>query len=133
MKLDRMIGKYILCAALGLVLWGLGTAEIVDEFWGGMGAALLAVGILRMVRWVRCHRDEDYREAVEIAATDERNVFIRNKAWAWAGYLFILVTAVLTIVLKGMGQELLSMAAAFAVWGMMLLYWGAYLVLKRKY
>jgi len=40
---------------------------------------------------------------------------------------------VLVIVFKLIGQELLSTAAAMAVCLMLVLYWGAYMVLKRKY
>lgn len=64
---------------------------------------------------------------------DERNHFIRNKAWAWAGYLFVLIAAVCSIAFKLLGQELLSMAAGFAVSILVLLYWVCYLVLKKKY
>ena len=64
---------------------------------------------------------------------DERNHFIRNKAWAWAGYLFVLIAAISTIVLKLLGQDLLSIAAGFAVCILVLLFWGCYLVLKKKY
>ena len=133
MKLEREILRYVIYIAIGMILFGLGAAEIVDEFWSGMGGGLLAVGILRMVRWLRFRKDEEYREKVETAIKDERNAFLRNKAWAWAGYLFVLVSGVLVIVLKVMGRELLSAAAAWAMCLMLIFYWGSYLVLKRKY
>ena len=66
-------------------------------------------------------------------ANDERNRFLRNKAWAWAGYLFVLVSAVLSIGLKLLGQDLLSVAAGLAVCCITLFYWVSYLVLRRKY
>ena len=70
---------------------------------------------------------------MEIQSTDERLHFIRSKAWAWAGYLFVLLSAILTIVLKLLGQDLLSVAAGFAVCVLVLLYWVCYLALKKKY
>lgn len=130
-------GKHILqCLiyfALGGILLGLGCAGVVDDFWTGMGAALLAVGAVRLVRAYRLRKDEAYREQYETEMADERNRFLRNKAWAWAGYLFILIAAAASIALRVLGYELLSYAASGAVCLVMLLYWGAYLALRKKY
>ena len=133
MKYNAKTMTYIIYILLGSALLGLGIAEVVDEFWSGMGSTLMLIGILRLVRMYRFRNNESYRERVEIEATDERNHFIRSKAWAWAGYLFILISAVSVIVLKVAGQELLSMAASFGVCLMLLLYWGSYMVLRKKY
>lgn len=118
---------------LGVILFILSSAGVVDEFWNGMGCGLIAVSILQMVRLFRFHKDDTYREKVEIEMTDERNRFIRGKAWSWAGYLFILVSGISVIVLKIAGQDLLSMAASCAVCLMLILYWAAYLILRKKY
>ena len=117
----------------GLALIGLGAAEIVDEFWSGMGSALLVVGALRLLRYYRLKKNDAYREKMETAVTDERNQFIRMKAWSWAGYLFIMVTAVATIIFRILGQELLSQVASYSVCLMLVLYWISFFVLKKKY
>lgn len=132
MKLGRRIVMYILWIALGTALVVLGVLNKVDSFWSGMGSALIAVSILRLVQMLRL-RSDSYREAVEIEANDERNRFLRNKAWAWAGYLFIMIAAAATIVLRVVGQDLLSMAASGAVCLMVVLYWVSYLILRKKY
>lgn len=133
MKNNRKILSYGIYILLGVILWILGMAEMVDEFWSGMGSALVLVGILRLVRIYRFKNDEAYREKMEIETTDERNKFIRNKAWAWAGYLFILIAACSVIILKVMGQEVLSMAASGALCLMMVLYYVSYFILRKKY
>ena len=133
MKNNRKILSYGIYLLLGVILWILGMAEMVDEFWSGMGSALVLVGILRLVRIYRFKNDEAYREKMEIETTDERNRFIRNKAWAWAGYLFILVAACAVIILKVMGQEVLSMAASGALCLMLILYYVSYFILRKKY
>ena len=133
MKSNRRILTYVIYLILGVILWCLAFAETVDSFWAGMGSALFLMGVLRLVQMYRFNKDENYREKFEIEITDERNRFLRNKAWAWAGYLFILISAFAVILLKVMGQELLSTAAGFAVCLMLVLYWGAFMVLKRKY
>ena len=85
MKANR---KFIICVfyiLIGAVLIGLDIANIVDEFWSGMGAGLIVVSVLQMLRIYRFNKNEEYREKVETEIKDERNRFIRNKAWAWAG------------------------------------------------
>ena len=133
MKHDRRIIASICYVVLGAVLLALGIMEVVDEFWSGMGGALIAVGVVRVVQFFRYRNNEEYREKAEIAAKDERNHFIRNKAWAWSGYLFVLISAVATIALKIAGQDTLSFAASMALCLLLVLYWISFLVLSKKY
>ena len=121
----KLLLKHIILIVLGVALIGLGCFEVVDSFWSGMGASLLAVGALRLIQAYRYRKSESYREKMDLEVNDERNRFLRNKAWAWAGYLFILISACAVIVLKVMGQELLCMAASFSVCLMLVLYWGS--------
>ena len=123
----------IIYVVIGIVLFGLSFAEVVDEFWSGMGSALFVIGAIRLVRSYRLEKNEKYREKIKIEESDERNHFIRNKTWAWTGYLFVLIAAVLCLVFRIIGQNLLSLAASGAVCLMLVLYWISYLVLKRKY
>ena len=46
----------------GLALTGLGLAEMVDEFWSGMGSALLVIGVIRLLRFYRLKKNDSYRE-----------------------------------------------------------------------
>ena len=128
----RMI-YYTVMLLAGLALTSLAFFGKVDEFWNGKGSALAILGAVRLMRGYRLNKNEAYREKVEIAVSDERNQFIRSKAWAWAGYLFIILTGISVIVFKLMGQDLLSQAASWGVCLMLVLYWGAYKVLQRKY
>ena len=105
----------------------------MDEFWSGMGSALLVIGIIRLLRFYRLKKNDAYREKMETAVTDERNQFIRAKAWSWAGYLFIMVSAVATIIFRILGQDLLCQVASGAVCLMLVLYWVSYFILRKKY
>ena len=118
---------------LGLVLTVLSCLETLDEFWSGMGSALMVIGIVRLLRGYRLSRSEAYREKREVAETDERLHFIRNKAWAWAGYLFIIISAICTIVFKILGQDLLRMACGGGVCLMLVLFWVSFFILNKKY
>ena len=123
----------IIYVFIGIILFGLSLVQILDQFWSGMGSALFTIGVIRLIRTHRFMKDEKFREKIEIEESDERNHFIRNKAWAWAGYLFVMIMAVASIVLKIAGQDILSIAASGAVCLVLVLFWGSYLILKRKY
>ena len=133
MKQNKRLYVNILWLIIGSILIGLSFAGVVDEYWNGMGMGLAVVGAINLIRYYRLNKNDVYREKIELEASDERNHFIRNKAFAWAGYYFVLIAAVGTIVFKIIGQEVLSQAAAYAVCLMLILYWISYMILKRKY
>ena len=133
MKQNKRLYVNIIWLMIGSILIGLSYAGVVDEYWNGMGMGLAVVGAINLLRIYRLNKNDVYREKMELEASDERNHFIRNKAFAWAGYYFVLIAAVCTIVFKIIGQELLSQAAAYAVCLMLILYWISYMILKRKY
>ena len=133
MKYDRRMYLSLFWILVGAALFVCGAMEWIDSYWSGMGGGFLAVGILQTVRHIRYRKNEDYREKVDVASNDERNRFLTGKAWAWAGYLFVMVSGVATIALKVMGQDQWSLAASYALCLLLVLYWGSYLVLKRKY
>lgn len=118
---------------IGAALMAAGYAGWIDDYWQGMGTALLIVGVLQMLRWIRYHKDQGYREKMDVEAKDERNRFISSKAWAWAGYLYVLIGAAASVGFKLAGNDLMTKAAAMSVCLMMVFYWLCYAVLRRKY
>lgn len=133
MKYSRKILVSLFWVVLGVVLVGCCMAGVLEEFWNGMGIAFLVVGSMQVIRQIKYRANRDYRETVDIELNDERNRYISSKAWAWAGYLFVLVAAVGSIVFKVVGKEELMMLSAGSVSILMLFYWVSYMCLKRKY
>lgn len=133
MKYGKKIYLSVFWMLLGAVLIGCEIAGLVDEVWSGVGGGLLVVGALQVYRQMKYRKNEEYREKVDIALEDERNKFLRNKAWAWAGYLFVVVSAVGSLILRFAGQEELANMAAAAMGLLVFLYWASYMVLSRKY
>ncbi len=131
--MSKRIYMSVFWIVLGGILVALELTGRIEEYWGSMGFAMMVVGLIQIVRFVRYQSDADYREAVDVQNKDERNRFLANKAWAWAGYWFMLIAAVGTIVFKLLGKEELMMLSSGAVCLMLLLYWACYMVLKRKY
>ena len=118
---------------IGIMLMAGSILGFLDEFWSGMGAALSIVGILFMVKVIRYQTNRDYREKCEIEECDERNRYLSMKAWAWSGYLFVIVSGVGTLVLKILSKEELMMMTSGSICMIMIFYWISYIILKRKY
>lgn len=119
--------------AIGLVLTVCGYVGIVDEYWSGMGTALVFVGSLMLVRQLRYKTNEEYKEKVDIEVQDERNKYLRMMAWSWAGYFFVIIAAFASIMFKVFGNDQYSIAAGGAVCLLIAIYWVSFLILKRKH
>ena len=133
MKYDRRMYLSLFWILVGAALFVCGAMEWIDSYWSGMGGGFLAVGILQLIRHIRYRKNEDYREKVDVSVSDERNRFLTGKAWAWAGYWYVLLAALGSIAFKLMGREDLTMFCSGSVCFMMVLYWLNYLWLSRKY
>lgn len=133
MRSNKRLIASIVEIALGAVLLICNLAGLLDEFWSGMGVALIVVGVLFLMRQIRYKTNETYRDSVDVEVNDERNKYLRMKAWSWAGYLFVLIAAVGAIVLKIAGRDELVFMAGGSVCLIVVLYWLAYVVLSRKY
>lgn len=134
MKYGKKIYLSMFWVVLGAILVGVSFAGIIDYYWNGFGCGILAVGAIQIIRQLRYHKDEEYREKVDVELNDERNKYISMKAWSWAGYLFVMIMAVGTIVSRILGWDaIITQAASLSVCLIMVLYWISYMVLKKKY
>lgn len=123
----------IIYLIIGSLLIGLACFEKLDSFWSGMGFSLFVIGAIRLIKYYRLSRNEAYKEKMEIELNDERNHFIRNKAWAWTGYLFVLISAAFAIVFRIFHQNEWSIASGLCTGILLTIYCIAYCVLKKKY
>jgi uncharacterized membrane protein len=132
MKTKRMIAS-IVEIILGFALWICSAIGMIDSYWGGMGGGLMGVGIVFLIRSIRYKRDPEYKEEYDVEMNDERNKFIRLKAWSWAGYMYMMIAAVGSIVFKLMGREDLMFFCSGSVCLVLVLYLISYVIVKNKY
>ena len=119
---------------IGITLLVLEFTDVLnDSIYSGMGGGLLVVGIMQIAKNVKYHSNQEYREKVDIEYKDERNKYIRMKAWSWAGYLFILGSAMVSTVLFIAKMKLYAQIVSYCMCAVLALYWISYMVLQRKY
>jgi len=133
MKHIKPLYMSIFWVLLGAVLVVCHLAKLIEDYWFSMGIAFIVVGALQIIRHIRYKTNSDYRETRDIETSDERNKFIANEAWAWAGYWFVMLSAIGSIVFKLLGREDLTKFCAFSACLVMVLYWLSWLRLKKKY
>lgn len=133
MRSNKRLVASMIEIAVGAALLICALAGLLDEFWSGMGVALIVVGGLFLFRQIKYKTNESYKESVDVEVNDERNKYLSMKAWSWAGYLFVLIAAVGAIVLKILGREELVYMASGSVCLIVVLYWLSYVVLRKKY
>ena len=93
MKFEKRFYLNIFYVIAGAALLVCGIFEIVDSFWSGMGGALIGIGAIRIFQFVKISKNPEYREKIETEVNDERNKFISGRAWAWSGYVFVMLNA----------------------------------------
>ena len=132
MKNRRWIAS-VVEIALGLVLTVCGALGVVDTYWSGMGGGLLGVGIIQLVRYLRYYSNETYKSKVDVEVNDERNKFIALRAWAWAGFWYVIAGAVGSIAFQVLGKPELATMAGGSVCLLMAFCWISRIYLRRKY
>ena len=129
---SRMIW-YIILIVVGAALTITPAFGWLDDFWVGMGGGLIGVGVVRLIQIARYKTNENYAERVNVANKDERNLYIANKARSWAFYYSMLVECIGIIVLRVMEYPELSSLLGFVVCGQLVIYWGSWFYLKKRY
>lgn len=123
----------VLWTVLGAGLLLFGSMGQIDPYWSWMGISLIGVGIVRISQYIRYRKDTAYREKRDVEEKDERNRFLAGRAWALAGYLYVLLSGIGVIGFKLAGRDELSTWAACSGCAVMVLYWLSYLMMKKKY
>lgn len=132
MRKVRLIAS-VLEVIIGITLLICSFLNLVDDFWSGFGVSFIIICALFLFRNVRYYTNKGYQQEIDIQTDDERNKYLSLKAWSWAGYLFVIIAAVGTLVFKFVGKEDLMMLCSGTVCLIVSLYWISYMILRKKY
>ena len=131
---NRRLLLSVFWTVLGAVLLTLSIMEKIDSgIFSGMGGALMAIGILQIIRNVKYSKNSDYKEKIDILEKDERCKYLRLKAWGWAGYLVVLLEAIGSVIAMILGEQLIMQVLLVSVALIVGIYAISYMILNRKY
>ena len=118
-----------ICAAAGYTVSDYGTGTL-----SGIGGALVALSIIRLVQYGRMSKDHERAENWDNAAHEERTEFIVNKARAWTFYVSVFVElAIAMLAIFALDQKLLGQAFMLLACFQCFLSFILYRVLNNKY
>lgn len=133
MNIKKRIISHMILLVIGVAAFAASVLGYLDEFGLGFGVVLVVIEVFRLIQDIRVMKDASYAKKAEIQNSDERTIYISNKAKAWTVYLSVLILAILCIFFHFIGQDILMQFCGFTVSGMMLIYWIVYLILSKKY
>lgn len=132
MNIKRNIILNIIYIIVGTVLVVLGAMEILNNLYSGFGGGIAGVGIVQLIRNIQYATNKELKEKVDTEINDERNKYIRMKAWSWTGYIVVLALAITSIVMMIIGKELYCEMASFMMCMVLIVYYIAYFIIRRK-
>lgn len=124
--------------AVGAVTWGVSlcygirvpeeSTAFALEFYTVMGPALIAAGLVSLIRNRRYLGDEKLKRERELVESDERNRLLGLRCWSYTGYTMFLLLYV-GILVSGFFSELVmrTLMAVMGVFGFVLLIFRMYL------
>ncbi len=108
------------------------TGVLDNSIYSGLGGGWLVIGVMQIYKNLKYHSDREYKNKMDIEYSDERNRYLRMKAWSFAGYLFIIVSACISIVLFVMKLTLYGQILSYCMCSVLVFYWISYIVLQRR-
>lgn len=130
---NRRILLYLCYIAFGVVLVVLSMKGILDNFFSGFGGGFVGVGLIMIIKAIMYNKNAEYREKIDTENNDERNKYINMKAWSWAGYLYVIIMATITVICAILNQMAYMKLASLSLTLVTLLYFISYLIVRKKY
>lgn len=133
-KLKIRLWNAIVCIVLGIALIVIANVtKARDSFISSFGFALALVGAMRVRNYLMITKNEETIRKQQIAESDERNIAISNKAKSLAFGIYVCIAGAVVIALEILNITLIATVVAYSVCAMLILYWVAYWIVRRKY
>lgn len=132
-KMNLYFIWYITLVFIGTALLATHALGWLDDFWIGMGGAFIGVATVRLIQIVRYKTNDTYAERIKTSNHDERNKFLAEKARSRAYFYGTLMECIGIILLRIFEYPELSTLLGIVLCLQLLLYWGNWLWLKKRY
>lgn len=122
----------IACIATGILLTVLFAAKIIARQYAlTLGIALITIGFARALDCIRITKNSESIRKRQIAESDERNIYIINKAKSTAFGVYVITTAIIIIAAEMCGKSDLAETLALTICALVLLYWTFYWLYRK--
>lgn len=103
-----------------------------NNFLSYFGAGILVCGIARIRNYFLITKNEDTIRKRKIAETDERNIFISQRAKTAAFNVYIIIVCTAVIIFGIIGKNELTVILEFTVCILVFIYWISYWIISKK-
>ena len=133
-KLKIRLWVAITYLVLGIALIVVSLAiEPKNDILSSFGFAIALIGGVRLRNYLLITKSEERIKAQEIAEKDERNVAIADKAKSFSFMAYIFVACIDVIILHLLNKTQVALILSSSVCGLLLIYWVAYFIIRKKY
>lgn len=132
-KIKTRLYIAIIYIGLGVIMIvGAFTAKPDNEFISAFGLAMMIMGITRIRNYMLITRNENTLRSQETKETDERNLFIQNKAKSTTFSLYFLIAGTAVIILSLFNMHEIAKWIAYSVLLLAVIYWICYWIYQKK-
>jgi len=130
--------KIRLYCGIGFTLLGIALIIVsnlirpANDFLSGFGFAMAVVGIARIRNYYRITKNEETIQKQEISESDERNIYVANKARSIAFYIYVLTVSLAIIVFHILGKAEIATFLSFTVCLLLVIYYITYWIVRKK-
>ena len=110
-----------------------GTASEASLSLSSFGAALVAIGIVKIRNHFIITRSEESIRKQEIAENDERNIAIANRAKSVAFSIYGIISFVIVVILEAVGKIELAYVLAFSICLLLIIYLISYYIIRKRW
>ena len=133
-KIKKRIYLMAIYAIIGAVLCVLSyTGKLTNDLVKSFGAAIIVVGIVKIIQNARVLKNPEKLQKCEIAEKDERNIMIWEKACSLAFNVYIILAGTTVIGLYIFNMETAGQIVADTVCGFVAIYFICYCIVRKKY
>ncbi len=136
-KIKTNIFIFVIFIILGIIIAATGFLGIIN---GRLNNALFSIGIayavcgfIRIYRSIKLIKNEELMKQREIAAKDERNIWLSDRAKSYTFSFSLIFAAFAMIILFIAGKDTEATMLSYVICAQALIYYICYLFVRKKY
>ncbi|MFP3918670.1 hypothetical protein U5N28_12740 [Lysinibacillus telephonicus] len=130
---NRTFGYVVILVVGGLLFVPSIILEKIDSFWGGLGAALGILAIVRLLQVARINKNKNYAKKWSTNNNDERIIHISTEARSRTFYFTVIIEGILIVLFTALNMMELVKVLICLITGQLMIYCFMFYALRSKY